>query len=80
MYCHKCGNKLDENAKFCNMCGAKQTVSPDINSIADKTNIKSGTTAKKKTSIIFVILAVAVAITVIGIFVLNELSGIVILF
>lgn len=75
MYCHKCGNKLDENAKFCNMCGARQTVSPDINSVADKTNIKSGTTAKKKTSIIFVILAVAVAITLIGIFVLNELSG-----
>lgn len=78
MYCYKCGNKLDENAKFCNMCGARQTVSPKIEIIknnTDKTNIKSGTTAKKKTSIIFVILAIVTAIVLICIFVLDELSG-----
>lgn len=77
MYCCKCGNKLDENAKFCNMCGAKQTVSPEVEIInnTDRTNINSSTTVKNKTSIIFVILAIITAVVLICIFVLDELSG-----
>ena len=29
MFCIKCGNRLDENMKFCDQCGAPVPVDPD---------------------------------------------------
>ena len=37
MFCTKCGNKLDNNSKFCNMCGAPNNYTP----ISSQNNINS---------------------------------------
>ncbi len=78
MYCHKCGNKLDENAKFCNMCGAKQTVSPEsetVNNNSDITNIKNRTAIKKKSSKIWVVLLIIIVISFIILAVIESLEN-----
>lgn len=36
MFCSNCGKQLDENAKFCDGCGAQQGVGNDINSASNQ--------------------------------------------
>lgn len=44
MYCSNCGNKIDEEVKFCPFCGASQVMSNDGSSTMNelKTNIDNG--------------------------------------
>ncbi|MBQ6884361.1 MAG: zinc ribbon domain-containing protein [Clostridia bacterium] len=46
MFCGNCGKQLDENAKFCDECGAQQGVSAQIND--NPNNVYSNTDAQKK--------------------------------
>ena len=36
VFCYKCGNKIDDNAKFCPACGARQGNTLPVNEIAEK--------------------------------------------
>lgn len=41
MYCHNCGKKIDDSAKFCSFCGAKQILVEDSSNNDSTTSIPS---------------------------------------
>lgn len=76
MYCYKCGNKLEENAVFCDQCGTKQVDSPDNQIVTGNAN--AGMTArniaeKKKSSGIWIVLLIIIVISLIVFAVMNSL-------
>lgn len=54
MYCKKCGNELEEDAKFCPKCGTKKEES-DVKTEENKKNVK-----KPKTKIILIIAVIVI--------------------
>lgn len=73
MYCSKCGNNLEENAKFCQKCGTSVSV-PNMSASQQPVNVApttqqaaygtilTTTTMPKKNNIILIALGVAVAV------------------
>ena len=47
VFCYKCGNKIDDNAKFCPACGARQGNTLPVNEIAEKPAPRSAEPAKQ---------------------------------
>lgn len=41
MKCSKCGNEIQEDEKFCGVCGAKQKLKFDINEVVNSQDMKS---------------------------------------
>lgn len=60
MYCHKCGNEIEDNSKFCNKCGnqiIKDAVKP-----VDNSKLKVGALINMITSGLVVLFIVAMSI------------------
>lgn len=62
MYCRKCGNKLNDNAKFCSKCGTSIEEDKKVIEIVEEKEIKLESKANNLVTLIIVLITMIVSI------------------
>lgn len=73
MFCSTCGKQLPNNTKFCNFCGAQQSVNAAAPSVEPQTIPMADTKKPKKKSNVWIILVVVLVVFFIGKFISSEI-------
>ena len=77
MFCSNCGKQIPDNTKFCNHCGAQQTVSsqPAATSYIEAEQQEQKPAKKSKRKIIGIVLLCLQVVSILGIVANGELSN-----
>lgn len=61
MYCEKCGNKLEDDAKFCNLCGTPVPIEEDVFRGKEANRNNMGGSSKKTVAAVCAVCTVLIA-------------------
>ncbi len=67
MFCTKCGNPIDPNARFCNNCGEK-IEKTESNTVVSNNNVNNNRNDKKLKTGLIIFVSVAGLIIILGMF------------